>query len=68
MPKDKVNYALIENESKRKLSYRKRLKSLLKKSEELQIFCDVEVVVVIYVPYRNEPTIFPKSDAVCNTL
>ncbi|KAK6782068.1 hypothetical protein RDI58_019864 [Solanum bulbocastanum] len=47
MTRNKVNYSLIEDDSKRKVSYNKRRKELLKKSDELKKLCDVEVATVI---------------------
>ncbi|KAG5606958.1 hypothetical protein H5410_028450 [Solanum commersonii] len=68
MTRNKVTYAFIEDVSKRKISYNKRLKGLLKKSDELKILCDVEVATVIYDPYRNKPYTFPNNDDVRNTF
>ncbi|XP_055803479.1 agamous-like MADS-box protein AGL80 [Solanum dulcamara] len=68
MPRNKVNFTLIEDESKRKVSYQKRQKDLFKECEELKTLCDVEVAVVVYGPYRNEPYIFPNNDAACTTF
>ncbi|XP_015167330.1 agamous-like MADS-box protein AGL14 [Solanum tuberosum] len=68
MSRNKVNYALIEDASQRKVSGNKRLKGLLKKSDELKTLCDVEVATVIYDPYRNEPYTFPNNDIVPNTF
>ena len=66
MPRNKVNLVLIENESKRKVTYRKIQKGLFKKCDELKTLCDVEVAAVVYTPYRNEPYIFPNKDVVRN--
>ncbi|XP_015167328.1 agamous-like MADS-box protein AGL80 [Solanum tuberosum] len=68
MARNKVNYALIEDASKKKVSYNKRLKGLLKKSDELKTLCNVEVATVIYGPYINEPYTFPNNDVVRNTF
>nr|XP_010321635.1 MADS-box transcription factor PHERES 2-like [Solanum lycopersicum] len=68
MTRNKVNYALIEHDTKRKISYDKRLKGLLKKSDELKTLCDVEVATIIYGPYRNEPYAFPNNNVVRNTF
>uniref|UniRef100_M1DX01 Type I MADS box transcription factor n=1 Tax=Solanum tuberosum TaxID=4113 RepID=M1DX01_SOLTU len=68
MDRNKVNYALIEDASKRKVSYNKRLKGFLKKSDELKTLCDVEVATVIYGPYRNEPYTFPNNVVLRNTF
>ena len=68
MTRNKVNYALIEDDTKRKFSYTKRLKGLLKKSDELKTLCDVEVSTIIYDPYRNELYAFPNNNVVRNTF
>uniref|UniRef100_M1DWA1 Mads box protein n=1 Tax=Solanum tuberosum TaxID=4113 RepID=M1DWA1_SOLTU len=66
--RNKVKYALIEDASKTKISSNKRLKGLLKKSDDLKTLCDVEVATVIYGPYRNERFTFPNNDVVRNTF
>ncbi|XP_049370095.1 agamous-like MADS-box protein AGL86 [Solanum verrucosum] len=68
MPRNKVKLALIENESDRKVSYKKREKGFLKKAHELNTLCDVEIAAVIDSPYNNEPTVFPNYDAAINTF
>ncbi|KAK6791354.1 hypothetical protein RDI58_010435 [Solanum bulbocastanum] len=68
MPRNKVKLALIENESDRKVSYKKREKGFLKKAHELSTLCDVEIAAVIDSPYNNEPTVFPNYDAAINTF
>ncbi|XP_027772368.1 agamous-like MADS-box protein AGL80 [Solanum pennellii] len=68
MPRNKVILSLIENESDRKVSYKKREKGFLKKAHELSTLCDVEIAVVIDSPYNNEPTIFPNYSAAINTF
>uniref|UniRef100_A0A3Q7GRD9 MADS-box domain-containing protein n=1 Tax=Solanum lycopersicum TaxID=4081 RepID=A0A3Q7GRD9_SOLLC len=54
MPRKKVILALIENETERKLSYKKRLIGLLKKAEELNTLCDIEMALIVYSPYGDE--------------
>ncbi|KAG5609871.1 hypothetical protein H5410_021152 [Solanum commersonii] len=68
MPRNKVKLALIENESDRKVSYKKREKGFLKKAHELSTLCDVEIAAVIDSPYNNEPTVFPNYDSAINTF
>ncbi|TMX03993.1 hypothetical protein EJD97_012375 [Solanum chilense] len=68
MPRNKVILSLIENESDRKVSYKKREKGFLKKAHELSTLCDVEIAVVIDSPYNNEPTVFPNYSAAINTF
>ncbi|KAG5609875.1 hypothetical protein H5410_021156 [Solanum commersonii] len=59
MPRNKVKLALIENESDRKVSYKKREKGFFKKAHELRTLCDAEIAAVIDSPYNNEPTELP---------
>ncbi|WMV30370.1 hypothetical protein MTR67_023755 [Solanum verrucosum] len=68
MTRNKVNYSLTEDDSKGKYSYNKRLKGHLKKIDELKTHCYVEVAIVIYDPYRNEPYTFPNNDVALNTF
>ncbi|XP_055803532.1 MADS-box transcription factor PHERES 2-like [Solanum dulcamara] len=68
MERNKVNFTLIEDESKIKVSYQKRQKGLFKKCKEIKTLSDVEVAAVVYGPYRNEPYIFQNNDAACNTF
>lgn len=44
----KVIFEKIENESVRKVVYRKRKEGLCKKLEELCILCDIKVCIIIY--------------------
>uniref|UniRef100_A0A3Q7IDW9 MADS-box domain-containing protein n=1 Tax=Solanum lycopersicum TaxID=4081 RepID=A0A3Q7IDW9_SOLLC len=59
IPRKKVILSLIENETERKVSYKKRLIGLLKKAEELSTLCDVEMALIVYSPYSDEPKVFP---------
>ncbi|XP_055827343.1 agamous-like MADS-box protein AGL80 [Solanum dulcamara] len=67
MTRSKVKLAFIENINKRKASYNKRMKGFLKKVHELSILCEVEIVVVIYSTYHQEPKVFPSHDVAINT-
>lgn len=67
MTRNKVKLAFIESFSKRKISYYKRLKGFLNKIHELSILCDVELVVIIYSPFHDEPKVFPNHDDAINT-
>ncbi|WMV24258.1 hypothetical protein MTR67_017643 [Solanum verrucosum] len=68
MPRNKVKLALIENESDRKVSYKKREKGFFKKAHKLRTLCDAEIAAVIDSPYNNEPTVFPNYDVAINTF
>ncbi|KAK4718139.1 hypothetical protein R3W88_016477 [Solanum pinnatisectum] len=63
MSRNKVIFALIENEVDRKVSYKKRHKGFLNKAQELVTLCEVEMVVIIYSPYSDEPKVFPNHNA-----
>ena len=49
-------------------SYKKRLIGLLKKAEELSTLCDVEMALIVYSPYSDEPKVFPNLVAAMNTF
>ncbi|KAK4718136.1 hypothetical protein R3W88_016474 [Solanum pinnatisectum] len=68
MPRNKVIFALIENETDRKVSYKKRHIGFLKKAEELMTLCEVEMAVTIYSPYSDEPKVFPNNSVAINTF
>ncbi|XP_015161202.1 agamous-like MADS-box protein AGL80, partial [Solanum tuberosum] len=68
MPRNKVIFALIENETDRKVSYKKRHKGFLKKAQELMTLCDIEMAAIIYSPYSDEPKVFPNHRAAINTF
>ncbi|MCD7453199.1 hypothetical protein HAX54_020004 [Datura stramonium] len=68
MTRKKMRFALIESTTERKASYKKRHQGFLKKAHELSTLCDVEIAIVIYSPYHDEPKAFPNHDAAINTL
>ncbi|KAK6791321.1 hypothetical protein RDI58_010402 [Solanum bulbocastanum] len=68
MPRNKVKFALIENENDRKVSYKKREKGFLTKVEELRTLCDVEMAVILYSPFNNEPKVFLNHGAAITTF
>ncbi|WMV33554.1 hypothetical protein MTR67_026939 [Solanum verrucosum] len=68
MPRNKVIFSLIENETDRKVSYKKRHKGFLKKAQELMTLCDIEMAAIIYSPYSDEPKVFPNHGAAINTF
>ncbi|KAK4718003.1 hypothetical protein R3W88_016341 [Solanum pinnatisectum] len=51
MTRKKVIFYFIENETDRKVSYNKRHEGLLKKVQELNTLCDIEMALIIYSPY-----------------
>ncbi|WMV13808.1 hypothetical protein MTR67_007193 [Solanum verrucosum] len=68
MPRNKVIFYLIENETHRKVSYKKRHIGFLKKAQELTTLCDIEIATIIYSPYSDEPKVFPNHGATINTF
>uniref|UniRef100_M1DCV6 Type I MADS box transcription factor n=1 Tax=Solanum tuberosum TaxID=4113 RepID=M1DCV6_SOLTU len=63
MVRKKVKLAFIENNTERRVSYRKRQKGFLTKARELNTLCDVELATLINSPYHNEPEVFPNNEA-----
>ena len=68
MSRKKVIFSLIENETDRKVSHKKRHIGLLKKAQELMTLCEVEMDVIIYSPYSNEPKVFPNHGVAISTF
>ncbi|KAK4718141.1 hypothetical protein R3W88_016479 [Solanum pinnatisectum] len=68
MPRKKVIFALIENETDKKVSYKKRHIGFLEKAQELMTLCEVEMVVIIYSPYSDEPKVFANHGAAISTF
>ncbi|KAK4726297.1 hypothetical protein R3W88_031214 [Solanum pinnatisectum] len=68
MPRTKVKFALIENKAKRKASYKLRLKGLFKMAYELTTLCGVEMAIIVYSPYQNQPDLFPNYANAFNTF
>ncbi|KAM3270519.1 agamous-like MADS-box protein AGL80 [Capsicum chacoense] len=68
MGRKKVKLDIIENITKRKVSYKKRQKGLIKKAFELKTLCNVEMAVIIYSPYHIEPKLFPNNDDAIETF
>lgn len=55
----KVKLEFIVNDGKRRISYEKRKKSLLKKVAELSILCGVEACAIVYSEFDSHPQIWP---------
>ncbi|KAK7385016.1 hypothetical protein VNO78_30723 [Psophocarpus tetragonolobus] len=68
MTRTKVKLDLIPNDSERKVSYKKRKKSLMKLTEDLTTLCGTEACVVVYGPYENKPEIWPSESGVQRVL
>ncbi|XP_059296607.1 agamous-like MADS-box protein AGL92 [Lycium ferocissimum] len=68
MTRKKVKLALIESITERKASYKKRQKGFLKKAQEISTLCDVDVAIVIYSAYHNEPVVFPNHGVAIDTF
>ncbi|CAJ1960578.1 unnamed protein product [Sphenostylis stenocarpa] len=64
----KVELAFIVNNHDRKVSYRRRKKSLLKKMEELSTLCGVEACAIVYSSFDQEPQIWPSESGVQNVV
>ncbi|KAK4740011.1 hypothetical protein R3W88_003708 [Solanum pinnatisectum] len=62
------NIALIENITKRKISFKERHKTFLKKASELRTICDVELAIIVNSPDHDEPKVFPNHDDVISSF
>ena len=63
MGRKKANLQLIENDKARKVSYTKRVKGIVRKTQELSVMCGVDACAVIYGPYSQAPVVWPSSEA-----
>ncbi|XP_049393284.1 agamous-like MADS-box protein AGL80 [Solanum stenotomum] len=63
MVRKKVKLAFKENNTKWRVSHRKRQKGFLTKARELNTFWDVELATLVNSPYHNEPEVFPNHEA-----
>ncbi|KAK4484240.1 hypothetical protein RD792_011464 [Penstemon davidsonii] len=61
MTRKKVVIAYITNESRRKASFNKRKKGLIKKVSELSTLCGVETCAIVYKPNEPEPEVWPSQ-------
>ncbi|XP_071704604.1 agamous-like MADS-box protein AGL80 [Rutidosis leptorrhynchoides] len=68
MTRKKVEIKLIEDESKRKTTFKKRKKGLMKKVNELSTLCGVDACALIYSPYEPHPDVWPDNVGVQRVL
>ncbi|GMH22984.1 hypothetical protein Nepgr_024827 [Nepenthes gracilis] len=62
MGRKRVELSWIQNESSRKITFKKRKKGLGKKMEELTILCGVEGCLLILNPDGTDPFVWPSTD------
>ncbi|XP_021752518.1 agamous-like MADS-box protein AGL80 [Chenopodium quinoa] len=62
MVRKKVKLAYIENDSCRRVTYRKRVKNLVKKTRELSVLCGVDACAIIYGQDEQAPVVWPSSE------
>ena len=55
----KITSKLIENKTRRKACYKKRLKGLFTKMEQVTILCGIEACAVVFGPGDTKPSIWP---------
>ncbi|KAJ7950701.1 agamous-like MADS-box protein AGL80 [Quillaja saponaria] len=59
MAKKKAKLSYITNDAARKVTFKKRKKSLLKKVKELSTLCGIQACVIIYGTNEREPDVWP---------
>ncbi|KAK9668716.1 hypothetical protein RND81_13G081000 [Saponaria officinalis] len=47
----------------RKITYKKRVKVLLRKTQELSILCGVNACIIVYSPYNETPLLWPSNES-----
>ncbi|CAA7045509.1 unnamed protein product [Microthlaspi erraticum] len=68
MTRSKVKLAYISNDCKRKSTFRKRNKGLLKKVNELSTLCGVSACAIVYSPYTTNPDVWPSNAGVHSVI
>ncbi|KAK3227066.1 hypothetical protein Dsin_006928 [Dipteronia sinensis] len=68
MARRKIKQELISNESKRKVTFKKRKGGLLKKIDELTTLCGVMGCAIIYNTFNNRPEIWPSPPELTRVL
>lgn len=61
MARKKVKIQWIEDDAARKAIYKKRMKGIMKKVEELSILCGVDACLIAYSPYQQQPQVWPSQ-------
>ncbi|KAK6773493.1 hypothetical protein RDI58_028731 [Solanum bulbocastanum] len=68
MPRKKGKIIYIENDTQRKVTYKKRQKVAFKKAQEISVLCDCEVASVRYSEYHTEPVVCPNHQSAVDTF
>jgi hypothetical protein len=68
MARNKLKLAFISDESKRRASYYKRKKSLIKKVNELTTLCDVPACAVISSPFDSHTEVWPNLEGASKVI
>ncbi|KAL9237566.1 hypothetical protein vseg_012098 [Gypsophila vaccaria] len=63
MGRKKVKLQYIQNDTARKVTYNKRSKSLLKKTQEISVLCGIDTCTIIYSKYDQTPRMWPENRA-----
>ena len=53
----------IENDTARRVTYKKRVKGIVKKTQELSVLCGVDACAIVYGPYDKAPVVWPSCEA-----
>ncbi|TQD98252.1 hypothetical protein C1H46_016073 [Malus baccata] len=67
MSRKKVKLAYIQNDTTRKLTFKKRKKGFMKKMSEITALCDVEACAVVYGQNDTQPEVWPSPSGVQGT-
>ncbi|KAK4726616.1 hypothetical protein R3W88_031533 [Solanum pinnatisectum] len=68
MPRKKGKIIYIENDTQRRVTYKKRQKVAFKKAQEISTLCECEVVGVRYSEYQTEPMVYPNYQDALETF
>ncbi|GAU25663.1 hypothetical protein TSUD_265900 [Trifolium subterraneum] len=62
MTRKKLKLAFLSNDSARKATYKKRVKGIMKKVNELAILCDIPACAIISNPFNSKTDVWPNLE------
>ncbi|KAK2395492.1 agamous MADS-box protein AGL80 [Trifolium repens] len=62
MMRKKLKLAFLSDDKARKATYKKRMKSIIKKVSELAILCNIPACAIISNPFNSKPEVWPNLE------
>jgi hypothetical protein len=62
MTRKKLKLAFLSDDKARKATYKKRMKSVIKKVSELSILCNIPACAIISNPFNSKTEVWPNLE------